>query len=165
MKNAPKTGNSQEFLTLTLAHTQPRAIYQNSHLSDPTVHGSSGFCSRWADLAVTLWKYLTPDSRVAVCPVTSVFWLVQENCWFSLYSVSSHCKDGSDNAKALYMCGLKPEIPPHLFFIILSVSTECLRPGQAALLPNYTPPGLLSVIDSCCCQFPHIISCSAPSVI
>lgn len=120
MKECPQDWNPQEFFTLTLAHTQPRAIYQNYHLSDPTVYGSSGFCSRWADLD----SLNVPDSRFQGGSLPSVFWLVQGNCWFSLYSDSSHCKDSSDNSQALSMLRLKVEVPPHLFYIILSVPTQ-----------------------------------------
>lgn len=38
MKVCSQDRNPQGFLTLTLAHTQAKAIYQHNHLSNPTVY-------------------------------------------------------------------------------------------------------------------------------
>lgn len=76
-----------KFLNLMLVHTQPPALHQNDHTDVPLVCGSSGLCSRqWISTVALQNSPVSPNLRVVVCLVTSVFHIIQERfiCDFSI---------------------------------------------------------------------------------
>ena len=62
------------------------------------------------------------------------------------------------------MLELKP-VSPHIFYLMLSLPSQSTWVLAVCFAAGYTLPGLLWVINSCCCQCPPIVSCSAPSVL
>lgn len=69
----------QEFLTCILVHTQPPAVYQNYHLCSYSLWLRGLSVPGKEILVVILNLLLSPDFKVAVCPMTLVFLWVQEH--------------------------------------------------------------------------------------